>query len=163
MALRVAVWSSVALVCVVLVLYGLEPLFQQRTQHELLTTYRADIAHAANEAQGLPGVETPTRPPSVGAPVGVLEIARLHLQQVVVEGDGSVQTQGGPGHVPGTAGAGQPGNSVLVGRRSMYGGSFGSIGRAAQGRPHPRDDHAGADGLQGRVVAGGGARGFERT
>jgi sortase A len=132
-ALRVGVWATVALLCVVLVLYGLEPLFQQRTQHELLTTYRADIAHAANEAQGLPGVEKVTRPPAVGAPVGVLEIARLHLQQVVVEGDGTVETAGGPGHVAGTAGPGQPGNSVLVGRRSMYGGPFGSLGGLGKG------------------------------
>ena len=133
MALRAGIWASVALVCVVLVLYGLEPLFQQRTQHDLLTTYRAQVAHAAHEAQGLPGVEKVTRPPAIGAPVGVLEIARVHLQQVVVEGDAAVQTAGGPGHVAGTAGPGQPGNSVIVGRRSMYGGPFGSLGELGKG------------------------------
>jgi hypothetical protein len=49
------------------------------------------------------------------------------MRQVIVEGTSASNTMVGPGHVPGTAAPGQPGNSVIVGRRSMYGGTFGEI------------------------------------
>ncbi len=41
-----------------------------------------------------------------------------------MEGVQSGQTQLGPGHVPGTAGLGQPGNAVVVGRRGAFRGPF---------------------------------------
>ena len=123
-ALLAAAWLVVTFLSMMLVLYGLEPLFQQRTQSQLLACYRLDVEHAANETGGLGGVTVPTFAPELGAPVGILEIGRLQLQQVVVEGALPDQTQAGPGHVPGTAGPGQPGNSAIVaaeapsGRRS---------------------------------------------
>jgi sortase A len=123
----VAVWLVVTLACSVLVLYLLEPMFQQRNQTDLLRSYRTTVLHSAHEADSLAGVKLPTRPPTLGQPVAVLEIARLHLRQVVVEGVAANQTQNGPGHVPGTAGPGQSGNSAIVGRRAIYGGPFGSI------------------------------------
>jgi sortase A len=52
----------------------------------------------------------------------------MHLQEAVVEGVSSANTRVGPGHVPGTAGLGQPGNSVVVGRHRGFGGSFGELG-----------------------------------
>jgi sortase A len=123
----VVVWLVVAVGCSLLVLYGLEPLFEERTQHQLMTSYQADISHAHYATQGLGGVIVPTAAPDLGTPVGVLEVPRLELRQVVVEGVGASQTAKGPGHVPGTAGPGQPGNSAILGRRSMYGGAFGSL------------------------------------
>ena len=109
-------------------LYGLEPLFQSRTQGQLLASYRAQIERSANETGGLGGVTVPTKAPELGAPVAILEIGRLELQQVVVEGAQSTQTQAGPGHVPGTAAPGQPGNSVIVGRRGTFGAPFAKLG-----------------------------------
>ena len=52
-----------------------------------------------------------------------------------MEGVGSSQTVSGPGHVPGTAGLGQPGNAGIVGRNAAYGGVFG---RLAQLKPGDR-------------------------
>jgi sortase A len=125
--LMLAVWLTVLLLGTTLVLYGFGPMFQQREQHRLLGGYRLDISHAANESSGLFGVEVPTKAPSPGAPVGILEVGRLKLQQVVVEGVGASQTRVGPGHVPGTAAPGQPGNSVVVGRAQTFGGPFSGI------------------------------------
>jgi sortase A len=121
-----AVWSVVALASFLLVLYLVEPLFQQRTQHTLLAGFRAEISHAHFQLT-LPGGSVQAVAPSFGASVGVLEIPGLRLRQVVVEGVGPTQTAKGPGHVPGTAGLGQPGNSAVVGRRSTYGGPFHSL------------------------------------
>jgi len=120
------VWLAVALASFALVLYLVEPLFQQRTQHALLTQMRAEVSHAHYQLT-LPGTSTPVLAPSLGSPVAVLEIPNLRLRQVVVEGVGPSETTKGPGHVPGTAGLGQPGNAAVVGRRSTYGAPFHSL------------------------------------
>ena len=123
----VALWCVIAVVIFGLVLYVIEPLFQERDQGMLLDNYRTSIDKAANQATGLQGVEAPTMAPAFGSPVSVLEIGSLGLQTVVVEGVDSATTRVGPGHVPGTAAPGQPGNSVIVGRRTMFGGTFGDL------------------------------------
>jgi sortase A len=123
----VASWVAVILGSLALTLYFLEPLFQARTQSELLESYRATVTRSSNEAKGLPGVSTPTKAPELGAPVAIVEIGSLKLQDVVVEGGSASQTQAGPGHVSGTAAPGQPGNAVIVGRRFAYGGSFADL------------------------------------
>ena len=120
----VALWIVIAVVVLGLVLYVVEPMFQERDQGLLLNDYRTSIDKAANQATGLQGVETPTVAPALGSPVAILEIGSLGLQTVTVEGVDSATTRVGPGHVPGTAAPGQPGNSVIVGRRTMFGGTF---------------------------------------
>jgi sortase A len=128
----VGLWLVILVACVALVLYLVEPIFQQRTQASLLRAYQADISHAHYSIGALSGSQS-VAAPDLGTPVGVVEIPALHLRQVVVEGVGSTQTQDGPGHVPGTAAPGQPGNSAVVGRRSTYGGPFGSLSHLRQG------------------------------
>ena len=123
----VTIWALVVVFSLVLVLYALEPMFKQQTQGRLLNEYTAQVSQAANEAGTLAGATVPTQAPELGAPVAIVEIGRIHVRQVAVEGAGSSQTQAGPGHVPGTAGPGQPGNSVLVGRRGMFGAPFANI------------------------------------
>jgi len=113
--------------------FGFGPLFQARDQRRLIHLYDAEIGRAANEASGLAGVSTAEKAPATGSPVGILEIGRVRLQQVVLEGVGSSQTYSGPGHVPGTAAPGQPGNSVVVARARGFGGPFRSIGRLRKG------------------------------
>lgn len=121
------VWVVVAFVSMMLVLYGLEPIFQERTQSQLLSSYRLKIERAANETGGLGGVTVPTLAPELGSAVAIIEIGKLQIQQVVVEGAQSSQTQAGPGHVPGTAGPGQPGNAAIVGRRGTFGAPFRNL------------------------------------
>lgn len=123
----VGVWTAVVLGSLALTVYLLEPLFQARDQSALLESYRSDVVKASNEARGLPGVSTPTKAPELGAPVAIVEIGDLQLQQVAVEGASSSQTQAGPGHVSGTAAPGQPGNAVIVGRRFGFGAPFETL------------------------------------
>jgi len=122
-----ALWCVIAVIVLGLVLYVIEPMFQERDQGLLLDDYRSSVDKAANQATGLQGVEVPTVAPAFGSPVGILEIGSLGLQTVVVEGVDSATTRVGPGHVPGTAAPGQPGNAVVVGRRTMFGGTFGDL------------------------------------
>jgi sortase A len=123
----------VFLVAVGAVVYGIGSLVHARDQRALMATERSDIAGAAVEAKALDHVNLPTQPPVPGAPVGVLAIPALGLNQAVVEGVGSSQTVSGPGHVPGTAGLGQPGNAAVVGRNAGYGGVFGQLDQLKPG------------------------------
>jgi sortase A len=132
-AVAVAVWLVVTAVALVLVLYGVGPLLEQRDQTALLDDYRTEIRQAANQSLGLPGVEVPTRAPETGSPVAILDVPALKVEQVVLEGVGPQQTRRGPGHVPGTAAPGQPGNSAVVARRSAFGGPFRTLGQLEPG------------------------------
>ena len=105
---------------------------------------RSDIAEAAIQAKALDHVNLPTQPPLPGAPVGVLAIPALGINQAVVEGVGSSQTVSGPGHVPGTAGLGQPGNAAVVGRNAGYGGRLRPARPAQARRPDPDGHHRGS-------------------
>ncbi|HVX21131.1 MAG TPA: sortase [Acidimicrobiales bacterium] len=129
-----AVLGLVVLVlAVAAVLYAVGPFIHDRDQRNLMAAERLAIAHAAAEAGGLYGPTVPTVPPTPGSPVGILAIPAIGVQQAVVEGAGPAQTASGPGHVPGTAGLGQPGNAAVVGRRSAYGGPFGGLGELRRG------------------------------
>ncbi|MER6219434.1 sortase [Streptomyces sp900105755] len=68
-----------------------------------------------------------------GTPVALVDIPKLGLSQVVLEGtDSSVMTDG-PGHRRDTPMPGQAGTSVLMGRAAAYGGPFGKLSRLATG------------------------------
>ncbi|CAB4584099.1 MAG: sortase [Actinobacteria bacterium] len=123
----VALWVVIAIVILGIVLYVIEPMFQERDQGLLLDRYRTSIDKAANQATGLQGVEVSTTAPAIGSAIGILEVGSLGVQTVAVEGADSATTRVGPGHVPGTAAPGQPGNAVIVGRRTMFGGPFGDL------------------------------------
>lgn len=129
----VVAWLAVTIVGIGLVLGQVGPLVQQRDQRALMDEIRTELVAAANASYGLPGATAPTRAPALGDAVAILDSADLGLRQVVVEGVGPEETRRGPGHVPGTAGLGQPGNSVVVGRRSLGGGPFGRIDALAAG------------------------------
>lgn len=115
------------------VLYAFGPLIHDRQQRALLAEERAAIDDAATSNQGLYRPKLPTQPPAPGSVVGILAIPVLGLQQAVVEGASASDTMGAVGHVPGTAGLGQPGNDAIVGRRSGYGGPFGGLAQLHAG------------------------------
>jgi sortase A len=68
-----------------------------------------------------------------GAPVALLKISRTHTDEVVVEGSRSGLLRAGPGHVVGSSLPGQPGNAVIAGRRTFYGGPFRRLGSLRPG------------------------------
>lgn len=132
-AALVGVWLLVLVAAMALVVYGFGPYFQDREQRRLLSRYRTLTSQAEAQASGLSLSTTVAKAPEDGSPVGILEIGGISIQQVVVEGVGSTDTRKGPGHVPGTAGLGQPGNSVVVGRRTAFGGPFSALRSVAVG------------------------------
>ena len=135
---RRLIFGAIAVVLVFLiavgaVIYGIGSLVHARDQRALMATERTAIANAAILDKALDRVQLPTKPPAPGAPIGVLAIPSLSVNEVVVEGVSPSQTVPGPGHVPGTAGLGQPGNAGIVGRNAAYGAVFGRLGQLRPG------------------------------
>ena len=58
--------------------------------------------------------------PAPGAPVGRLLIPRLGLDEVIVEGVDGDALNAGPGHLPGSALPGAPGNAVVSAHRDRH-------------------------------------------
>lgn len=58
--------------------------------------------------------------PADGSPVGVIEIPKIGLDQVVVEGTSTADLRLGPGHYSGTPLPGEAGNVAIAGHRTTY-------------------------------------------
>lgn len=65
-----------------------------------------------------------------GALVGRLLIPAVQLDEVIAEGVGDDQLDAGPGHLPGSASPGEPGNAVISAHRDRH---FHSLGRVVVG------------------------------
>lgn len=55
-----------------------------------------------------------------GGVIGEIEVARLHLKAIVVQGDSHTLLRRAVGHIPDTALPGTPGNVVLAGHRDTF-------------------------------------------
>lgn len=96
----------------------------------LFTPLQASRAqnHLASELRPPVGSKTLTgHVPPEGYAVAVIDIPAIHVNQVVVEGTSASDLTQGPGLMPGSALPGTPGNSVIAGRRYLYGAPFGSL------------------------------------
>jgi sortase A len=89
-----------------------------------------------------PPPEQPNRPidppldvrtPELEILLGSIEIPRLGVDSVLYQGIREYTLDKGPGHWPGAALPGQPGNSVVVGHRTSYGRVFRDIDQLEPG------------------------------
>jgi sortase A len=71
--------------------------------------------------------------PIPGDALGYLKIPKLGLDMIFVEGISRDDLRKGPGHHPGTALPGQPGNVAIAGHRTTYLHPFWSLDRLAPG------------------------------
>ena len=130
------VWLLVAAGLIVLfVAYQLwgTALVHWQGQRDLRSRFDRALAEARATDHG--ASPTPIRYPAVGDPMAVIVIPRIGLDQVVVEGVGTGQLAVGPGHYPGTALPGQPGNSGIAGHRTTHGAPFNALAQLVPGDP----------------------------
>ena len=80
------------------------------------------LARRSVTADGL--VPAPVIP---GAPVARLLIPRLGLDEIVIEGVDEFALNAGPGHLPGSAFPGEPGNSIISAHRDRHFSRLGGI------------------------------------
>jgi sortase A len=81
------------------------------------TRYQIHSERALEAAMAAPVV---AQPPASRDWLGRLEIPRLNLSVIVLEGDDDAILKLGVGHVPGTVVPGQPGNAALAGHRDTF-------------------------------------------
>jgi sortase A len=112
---QVLMLVGVGLLAFVLFVFGLTWLSERRSQHNLMQKFKAEAAVGKLPVGG----QIPE-----GSPVALLDIPRLGVHQVVVEGTDAVRTEAGPGHLRSSPLPGQRGNAVIAGRRTTYGAPF---------------------------------------
>jgi sortase A len=113
---------------------------ESRQQDDLLSEYAtsigadpdAELTDVVAPSDEEPAGETsapqgPAPTPSPGEPVGIIEIPRIDLTRMVVEGTSRADLKKGPGHYIGTPFPGQNGNVGIAGHRTTYGAPFNRI------------------------------------
>jgi len=111
-----------------------------RHQTDLKQKFFASVKRAASTASPAQGTTlTMTAPvvakPNLGTGIALLEIPKINLSMVVVEGVGVEDLKLGPGHYPGTPLPGQAGNVVISGHRTTYLHPFYNVNELSTGDP----------------------------
>jgi sortase A len=96
------------------------------------TTAGGPTATTPTAAAGLPLAPAP-EVPAEGEWVGTIEIPKIGIDKVFVEGTGREDLKKGPGHYPGTPLPGQAGNAAIAGHRTTYGHPFFDLDQLGAG------------------------------
>jgi sortase A len=111
-----------------------------RHQTDLKHKFFAGVKKAASGSPPTPGTTlTVTVPvaakPNLGTGIALLDVPKINLSMVVVEGVGVEDLKLGPGHYPGTPLPGEPGNVVISGHRTTYSHPFYNVNELTVGDP----------------------------
>jgi len=95
------------------------------------------VAPTTTTTLRISGVQAPAPGdvPPEGQPDGIIQIPKIGLDMVFVEGTGTADLRLGPGHYPGTPLPGQPGNAAIAGHRTTYLHPFYNLNEMAAGDP----------------------------
>jgi sortase A len=94
--------------------------FQRRESGELDRLLRDRRMASEGPPQAEPSTAPKGAPAAAGGLIGRIEIPRLLLSAVVVEGVDKTTLRRAVGHIPGTALPGEPGNVCLTGHRDTF-------------------------------------------
>jgi sortase A len=129
---------SVGVLILLFVVYQLwgTGLTHDRAQKSLRAKVARDLAatFTTSPPTTMPGAPTTSAPPATipaalaeGDWAALINIPRIGLDQVVVEGVGVEDLKQGVGHYPDTKMPGQKGNAALAGHRTTYGAPFNRL------------------------------------
>jgi LPXTG-site transpeptidase (sortase) family protein len=121
---------SVALFCFLAEVSVVGRFEQSHNQQLEYATLRYELANAVAPIGPRDYLGNPL---PLGAPVALLDIPSIGLNEVVDEGTTSGVLEKGPGHLRGTVMPGQAGTSVIMARVATYGGPFRYIDQLQQG------------------------------
>lgn len=128
MVLRIVGRVFIAAGILILLFLGYE-LFGTR-----FVTDRAQRALASSIDVSIRG-PAPAKPakPDLGDGIARIQIPKIEVNWVVVEGVGTEALKKGPGHFPGTPFPGEQGNVVISGHRNIYGSPFWRLDEVGPG------------------------------
>jgi sortase A len=115
-----------------------QAVLRQKLDHELRKAHVNTGSTSTTTTPGATDTDDPaptTADPGDGQPVGLLQIPRIGLDKVIVEGTTTTDLRQGPGHYLGTPLPGQVGNAAIAGHRTTYGAPFYNLNELAVGDP----------------------------
>ena len=116
-----ALWTAG---CCALGYYVFTSIDASLTQKQLAQSFEESRTHVGVPAQATLNNSTADLQKAPAQPgsrlVGRLEIPKLEVSSIILEGVGSKTLRVGLGHVPGTPWPGQPGNVVIAGHRDTF-------------------------------------------
>jgi len=78
----------------------------------------------------------PAAPPAApGQPIGIIDIPKIGINYVAVQGTDESDLEKGPGHYSNTSLPGNPGNAAFAGHRTTYAAPFYNLDQLAPGDP----------------------------
>jgi sortase A len=136
--LRAAGWAFIGMGCFVLyfLVYQLvgTDLITNREQNDLRQKLAQEWSAPAPAPSKRGGAALPVpQAPAPGHALGVIEIPKIDLKKVVVQGADPEELALGPGHVPSTVMPGQPGTFAVSGHRTTHGRPFYRLNELAKG------------------------------
>jgi sortase A len=137
-AIRVLYGFSALMMWALLYALVFGALQETRSQTVMYAKFRQELAPGS--AGAVAPIGAPIRP---GQPVALLEIPRIGLRDIVVEGTSSGDLLKGPGHREDSPLPGEVGVSVVYGRAATFGAPFGRLEKLHPGDPITVIDGAG--------------------
>ncbi len=112
-------------------------LIEARNQGTLKAEFQQQLTEArpAVSPPGALGTTALVPPPGPGDPVGRMEIPRIGVDHILVEGVSVEALKRGPGHYPDTPLPGRSGNVGIAGHRTTYGAPFYRLDELEVGDP----------------------------
>jgi LPXTG-site transpeptidase (sortase) family protein len=107
-------------------------LHYDKAQLNAYDTLRYELAEG-DAPNGPTAPNNPSQPLAAGSPVAVMGIPAIGLRTVILQGTTSAVLENGPGHLRDTPMPGQAGISVILGRKTAYGGPFGKLASLVPG------------------------------
>ena len=129
---RLLIWTgSIVLLFVAYQLWGTN-LAEAQAQDDLEEQFEERLAPesttSTTEPDDEPAATTttapPPPPPDDGEAIARMVIPKIGMDKIIVEGVSRADLRKAPGHYPGTALPGQPGNAAIAGHRTTYGAPF---------------------------------------
>lgn len=136
--LRAAGWGFIGMGCFVLyfLVYQLvgTDLITNREQNDLRQKLALEWSAPAppSKKSGASALPVPATP-ALGHALAVIQIPKIDLKKVVVQGADPAELALGPGHIPSTVMPGQPGTFAVSGHRTTHGRPFYRLNELAKG------------------------------
>jgi sortase A len=112
-----------------------QSVLRSQLDHELKKADRGSGTSTPTTVPAGTGPAPTTAAPAPGQPVGLIQIPKIGVDKVIVEGTNTNDLRQGPGHYLGTPLPGQAGNAAIAGHRTTYGAPFYNLNELDPGDP----------------------------
>jgi sortase A len=99
------------------------------------TTTAPGTGSTTPTTQPISKVQPIAPPAAAGQPIGIINIPKISINYVAVQGTDDSDLERGPGHYTNTSLPGNPGNAAFAGHRTTYAAPFYNLDQLAPGDP----------------------------